>query len=81
MNRAERRELARSCAKDNRAEKCPVCNKKTLFVSIPTHEWLCDVRCEVCGKVVLKDRKGLIPMAYVSLDAILQEKEGYGTIY
>jgi transcription elongation factor Elf1 len=75
LNRAERRELARSYAKDKRAERCPVCNKKSLFVSIPINEWLCDVRCEVCGNTVIKDCKGLIPMVYVSLSSISQLAE------
>lgn len=76
MNRAERRELAKSYAKDKNAEKCPVCGKKSMFVSVPTKEWLCDVRCEVCRGIVIKDCKGLIPMAYVSLQAIIKELEG-----
>lgn len=66
MNREERRKRMREYAKNDMAEKCPLCNKKSLFIAVPTKEWLCDVRCELCKGIVLKDCKDLIPMTCIS---------------
>lgn len=76
MNREERRKRMREYAKDSKSEKCPLCGKKSLFVSNPTKEWLCDVKCLLCNGIVIKDVKDLIPMVYVSPQALLTEKGG-----
>ena len=78
MNREERRKRAREYSKDSNAEKCPLCGKKSRFVSIPTKEWLCDVRCKLCNGTVIKDCKDLIPMVYVSPQAIMHETKKGG---
>ena len=78
MNRAERRKLIRQYAKDKDAEKCPICDKKSRFVSVPTKNWLCDVQCELCGSKVAEDCKGLLPMTYVSLREMLHPTEKGG---
>lgn len=75
MNREERRKAIREYAKYKEAEKCPLCNHKSLFMSIPTKEWFCDVRCVLCDGVVIKDCKDLIPNAYVSLQLIKEVNE------
>ena len=75
MNREERRKLKREYAKYKEAEKCPLCNHKSLFVSIPTQKWLCDVKCVLCDGVVIKDCKDLIPMTYVSPKSIMEVNE------
>lgn len=68
-NREERRQQIREARKDKNAEVCPECGKKSLFVSMPTKEWLCDVKCIICHETVLEGCKGLIPMTYVSLES------------
>ena len=75
MNRAERRQRIKEYAKDPNSEKCPLCNKKSLFVTIPKEDYLCDVRCELCGGIVLKDCRYLVPMVYVSPKVIKEEAE------
>lgn len=65
MNREERRKKMREYAKDDRVEKCPLCNKKSLFVAFPKKEWLCDIRCEICGGIIAKDLSNLLPMTHV----------------
>lgn len=75
MNREERRKLRRQYAKHKETEKCPICNHKSLFVSIPTKDWLCDVKCLLCDSVVIKDCKDLIPNAYVSPQSIMEVNE------
>ena len=75
MNREERRKAIREYAKHKEAEKCPLCNHKSLFMSIPTKEWLCDVKCVLCDGVVIKDCEGLIPNVYVSLQSIMEVNE------
>ena len=75
MNRAERRQRMKEYAKDRNAEKCPLCNKKSLFVTIPAEDYLCDVRCELCGGIVLKDCRYLVPMVYVSLKGIKETEQ------
>ena len=73
MNRAERRKKIREYAKYKDTEKCPLCNHKSFFMSIPTKEWLCDIKCEICNGAVIKDCKNLIPKAYVNLKSIMEE--------
>lgn len=70
MNREERRKKIKEYAKYEEAEKCPLCKHKSLFISVPTKGWTCDVKCELCGGVVIKDCKNLVPMAYVNLWAM-----------
>lgn len=65
MNRAERRELLREMKKDPLAKKCPACGKKTRHIAVPTKNWLCDITCEYCGAVIVKDSNTAIPMTYV----------------
>lgn len=63
MNREERRKYAKQVAKDPLAKKCPLCNKKTLFVAVPTKNHLCDIKCELCGGIITKDITA-IPYTY-----------------
>ena len=76
MNRAERRRRAREISKDEQARRCPVCGKKSLFVAIPTENYLCHVKCELCQRLVFEDVEGLIPFTYVQLPNHPTEKGG-----
>ena len=64
MNRAERRAYAKKIAKDPLSKKCPICGKKSLLIAIPTHDWLCDIKCELCGNVIEKDVDTGAPYIY-----------------
>ena len=75
MNRAERRKQIKEYAKYKESEKCPLCKCKSLFVSIPTKDYLCDVKCEICNGIVIKNCKNLIPMTYVNLKSIMSENK------
>ena len=59
MNRQERREQIRKYAKFKDSEPCPLCNKKSRFISIPTKDYLCDIKCELCNGIVYKDVAGV----------------------
>ena len=75
MSRAERRKQIKEYAKYKESEKCPLCNHKSLFVSVPTEDYLCNVKCVLCDGTVIKDCKNVIPMTYVNLKSIMEEKE------
>ena len=75
MNRAVRRKQIKEYAKNKDAEKCPLCKCKSLFVSVPTKDYLCDVKCEICNGIVIKDCKNLIPMTYINLKSIMEENK------
>lgn len=65
MNRAERRELLRDMRKDPLAKRCTVCGKKTRHIAVPTSNNLCNIVCEYCGAVLIRDSNTAIPMTYV----------------
>jgi len=65
MNRTERRKRLKEMKRDPLAHKCPVCKNKTLQVAKPTKNWLCDIVCEYCGAVIVKDSNTAIPWTYV----------------
>lgn len=73
MNRQERREQIRKYAKFKDSEPCPLCNKKSRFISIPTKDYLCDIKCELCNGIVYKDVNA-IPMVYVNLHELEENK-------
>lgn len=73
MNRQERREQIRKYAKFKDSEQCPLCNKKSRFISIPTKDYLCDIKCELCNGIVYKDVNA-IPMIYVNLHELEENK-------
>lgn len=75
MNRSERRRRIKEYAKYRESEMCPLCKHKSLFVSVPTGEKTCDIRCEICNGVVLRNCKNSIPMTYVNLKSVMEENE------
>lgn len=77
MNRAEKRQYIKDHRKDAMASYCPTCKGKTLHYTRPTGKNLCDVVCECCGRAAMINLAGLIPMVYISLDALREAmKEG-----
>ena len=56
--------------KERYADKCPLCGNLSFFFSVPTKEWLCDVKCDLCKGTIKKDVKGLIPYTYIYLKGL-----------
>ena len=67
MNRKERREYAKEVAKEPMARKCPMCGKKSLFVTIPKKEWKCDIQCVLCEGIIKENCGGLLPNTYIDI--------------
>lgn len=73
MNRAERRKYLRKMERDEMATYCRICKHKTLHVSLPTYNHMCDIVCELCGTTEARDVDGCIPYTYVRLN---EEQDG-----
>lgn len=60
--------------RDNMASRCPICKKQARHISIPVGKNLCNIVCEGCGAVAKQNVEGIVPMVYVRLDLMEEEK-------
>lgn len=73
MNRAERRQYLREMKGNDMATYCRVCKRKSMHISVPTKDCMCDIVCECCGTHVARNVEGCIPYTYVRFN---EEQEG-----
>lgn len=68
------RGCSRDMKRDHMASRCPICKKQARHISIPVGNNLCDIKCEGCGAVAMRNVAGIVPMVYVRLD-LMEEGE------